>query len=201
MENEIQPSVEKTSRAEKIFLLVFVLLIVGSIGVTYWKIIIKRDYVIVAQSDCDPYTENCFVHVCDPDPNVDGSDACKGNPTDDTWFTKNMHRMAYNIPNCDPADEKCTALVCADGESNCSYELCDASNVPSGDSCNDPVQYTKDNPPTDESAAECDPATEDCSADSADATVDEKTTAAPCDSTTGDVCPLNTSEDANAETE
>lgn len=193
MENEIQPEIVQ-SRANKIFLWVFILLIVGSIGVTYWKIIIKRDYVIVAQSsDCDPYTEKCFVHVCDPSPDVDGPDACKGNPTDDTWFTKNIHRMAYNIPDCDPADESCTALVCGEGEANCSYELCDASNMPEGDSCNDPVQYTNDNPPADESAAECDPATEDCSTSS-----DEGAAAvAPCDSTTSDVCPLNTNESAN----
>ena len=154
-------------KKSKIFFIIFGLLIAGSVGVTYWKIMVKRDYVIKAQATCDPYSENCFVHVCDPDPNVDGADACKGNPTDDTWFTKNISRMAYNIPDCDPNDEACTALICSEGEANCSYELCDTTNVPKGDACNDPVQYTKDNPPVDENAA-CDPESEDCSASADD---------------------------------
>ena len=162
-------------KKSKIFFIIFGLLIAGSVGVTYWKIIIKRDYVIKAQADCDPYSENCFVHVCDPDPNVDGADACKGNPTDDTWFTKNISRKALNIPDCDPKDKDCAALTCPDGETDCAFELCDAANVPKGDACNDPVQYTKDNPPA----------------------ADEK--AAPCDSESDDSCPADATDGASSE--
>jgi hypothetical protein len=129
----------------KILLWIFFLLVIGSLGFTYWKIMIKRNYVIVAQVECDPYLEKCFTHVCNPDPNVDGE--CTGNLAEDVWYTKNISRMAYNIPNCDPnVDESCTALVCGDNETSCSYELCDDSNVPDGDTCNDPVEYTKNNP-------------------------------------------------------
>lgn len=160
METEIQPEAVRP-RAEKMFLLVFVLLIAGSIGVTYWKIMVKRDYVIMAQADCDPYEEKCFVHICDPDPAADG-EWCTGDPEEDTWYTKNIRRMAYNIPDCDPNDEDCAALVCEEGEENCSYEYCDGTNVPEGDTCNDPVRYAIDNPAEDEEA-ECDPETEeDC---------------------------------------
>ncbi|MDP1620301.1 MAG: hypothetical protein Q8L11_01095 [Candidatus Moranbacteria bacterium] len=161
MEIEAQPEAVRP-RTERIFFLVFILLIVGSIGVTYWKIMVKRDYVIVAQADCDPYEEKCFVHICDPDPAADG-EWCMGDPEEDTWFTKNISRMAYNIPDCDPNGEDCTALVCGEGEDNCSYELCDETNVPEGDTCNDPVQYAIDNP-AEEEDSECDPEVDDCAA-------------------------------------
>lgn len=131
-------------KKSKIFFLVLGLLIVGSVAVSYYRYVVKRDYVIEAQADCDPYTEQCFVHVCDPDPDVDGE--CSGDPVEDTWYTKNVSRMAYNIPDCDPSDENCMALVCGEGEANCTYTFCDETNVPEGDTCNDPAVYTLENP-------------------------------------------------------
>jgi hypothetical protein len=148
------------SKASKIFLAVFFLAIVLSIAVSYWRIVIRRDYDIVASVDCDPYEERCFVHICNPDPNVDGE--CTGDLSEDTWFTKNLNRKAYNIPECDPADENCTALQCGENEEGCFYELCGEANVPEGDSCNDPEQYTKDNPPEEESV--CEEGDETCAA-------------------------------------
>ena len=133
------------SKSSKIFLAIFLMVIILSLVVSYWRIVIKRDYDIVASVDCDPYEERCFVHVCNPDPNVDGE--CAGDLAEDTWFTKNLNRKAYNIPECDPADESCAALQCGENEEGCFYELCGEANVPEGDSCNDPEQYTKDNPP------------------------------------------------------
>ncbi|MDP1814562.1 MAG: hypothetical protein Q8K92_08965 [Leadbetterella sp.] len=199
MEIESQPEAVRP-RAERIFFLVFILLIVGSIGVTYWKIMVKRDYVIVAQADCDPYEEECFVHICDPDPAADG-EWCTGDPEEDIWYTKNISRMAYNIPDCDPNDEDCAALVCEEGEKDCSYELCDEMNVPEGDTCNDPARYAIDNPIEEEEGCdpeededcvveegeECDAESEDCEAaeseecdpESEDCDIDEN--AAECD--------------------
>lgn len=189
IESEIRPETSG-SRAEKIFLLVFVLLVAGSIGMTYWKIMVKRDYVIVAQADCDPYEEECFVHICDPSPEADG-EWCTGDPEEDTWYTKNISRMAYNIPDCDPNDEDCAALVCEEGEENCSYELCDGSNVPEGDACNDPVRYAIDNP-AEEEEAECDPeADEEC-------VIDEE---AVCDPETDEECVLEEEDACDPETD
>ncbi len=174
------------SKSSKIFLAVFLLAVVLSMAVSYWRIIIKRDYSIVASVDCDPYAEQCFVHVCNPDPDVDG-DACKGNAVDDTWFTKNINRMAYNIPDCDPTDKSCTALQCGENEAGCSYDSCSEATVPEGDSCNDPVQYTKDNPVVaeDAEAATCTEGDAECAA----AVKDEAADASTCDASTGTVCP------------
>lgn len=152
-------------KKSKIFFIVFGLLIAGSVAVSYYKYMVLKDYAIVAQADCDPTSEKCFVHVCDPSPDADG-DTCTGNLDDDTWYTKNISRMAYNIPDCDPNDETCTALICGDGEQNCAYTLCDETNVPEGDMCNDPNVYNLAHPAEDAT----DSGTTDTDIEGADAT-------------------------------
>lgn len=140
-------------KKSKILIGVFVLLIVASVGVTYWRIMIKKDYVILAQADCDPYLEKCFVWECDPESTEEG-EACTGDPEEDIWYYQNIRRQAFNIPLCDPNEETCEALTCPEGEADCAMEFCTPENVPEGETCNDPVEYTLANPPEEE---ECDP--------------------------------------------
>jgi len=151
---------DEVDKKSKILLVALFAVIVGIVVFTQWKVMIQHNYVIAAQTECDPYLEKCFVHVCDPNnPAIDGE--CTGDPVEDTWYTKNMSRMAYNIPNCDPVtDEDCTAFVCAEEEKDCSYEFCNEANVPDGDTCNDPFEYTKNNP-IEEEGAQCDSESED----------------------------------------
>jgi len=129
-------------KKSKIFFVVFFLLIATSIGVTYYRYMILHDYMIEGEATCDPYTESCFIYVCDPE--ADGE--CTGDPVEDTSYYKLVDRNAKNIPLCDPADESCDTSVCLEGESDCSYTLCDPETVAEGEECNDPEQYTKDNP-------------------------------------------------------
>lgn len=138
-------------RKSKILFIFIGLLIVGSVAVTFWRYMVKRDYIVQAQTDCDPTTEKCFVWQCDPASTVEG-EACTGDPESDIWYYKIIHRNAKNIPLCDPNDENCTALVCDPGEKDCSEELCSENNVPEGETCNDPEQYNIDNPPEEECA-------------------------------------------------
>lgn len=149
------------SRSSKIFLAVFFLAIFLSLAGSYWRIVIARDYNIIAGVDCDPYEERCFVHICNPDPLVDA--VCTGDPEEDTWYTKNLHRKAYNLPECNPEEEDCKALKCEAGEEGCFFELCGEVNVPEGDECNDPEQYTEDNPiEEEEEVTECEEGDEEC---------------------------------------
>lgn len=148
-------------KKSKILFVIIALLIVGSVAVTFWRYMVKRDYIVQAQTDCDPETENCFVWQCDPESDEEGY-ACTGDPEEDIWYYKIIRRNAKNIPLCDPNDEECTALVCETGEAECSEELCTESNVPEGETCNDPVQYLIDNPPEEEECAEDD---EECLAE------------------------------------
>ena len=134
-------------RKTKIFFWVMGLLILASVGATYWRIMVKKDYIIEAQTDCDPYAEKCFVWECDPESTEEG-EACTGDPETDTWYFQVIRRNAMNVPLCDPNDENCEALVCGENEPECSYEFCTEENMEAqyASACNDPEQYTLDNP-------------------------------------------------------
>lgn len=140
----------------KIFFLVFFLLIIGSVAFTYYRIMVKKDYIIEGQTDCDPYTEKCFIWECDPDSTVEG-EACTGDSETDIWYYKIARRNASRIPLCDPdTDEECDPWTCAPDELDCSEILCDEeTKVDQEAECNDPEQYTIDNPVEEEEAVEC----------------------------------------------
>ena len=147
-------------KKSKILIWVFVILIIGAVGVTYWRIMIKKDYVIQSQVDCDPYTEKCFIWECDPASTVEG-EKCTGDPETDIWYYKIAERNASRIPLCDPAkDETCLPFLCEPGEIDCSETVCDLANIADGEACTDPEQYTLENP-IEEEAAECDPETDE----------------------------------------
>lgn len=139
----------KLDGKSKILFAVLTLFIIGSAIFTFYKYIVKRDYIIQAATDCDPESEACFVWECDPESMVEG-EACTGVPDNDIWYYKLIERKAYNIPDCDPDDEDCDALVCEENEKDCQEILCDMENVPEGETCNNPEQYLIDNPPEEE---------------------------------------------------
>jgi len=125
----------------KIFFAVFFTLIVGSVFATYYRYVMVRDYIIEAEAPCDPYSESCFVYVCDSE----AGEECTGDPEEDTSYYKVIHRNAKNIPLCDPNDEDCEALVCPVGEADCEISLCDPE-VEEDIECSDPVAYTEEHP-------------------------------------------------------
>lgn len=203
-------------KKSKILFAVFALLIVGSVAVTYWKIMVKKDYIIEAQTDCDPYTEKCFLWECDPESTEEG-EACVEDPEENSWYFQVVKRNASRIPLCDPNDEECDALTCGENEPECEYIFCDEANMEEqyASACNDPIVYTQENPVEEE---ECDPeideecvVEEDCDPevdeecvieDECDPEADEECvveedvvaedeTVAPCDAETADVCPVS----------
>lgn len=149
-------------KKSKILFWVIGLLIVASVSVTYWKLMIKKDYVIESQIDCDPYIEKCFVWECDPASTVEG-EACTGDPENDTWYFQVAKRNASMIPLCDTEnDETCDPWTCSEGEKNCNQIFCseDLMEAQYASSCVDPVQYAIDNPVEEES--ECEEGDEAC---------------------------------------
>lgn len=136
-------------KKSKIFFVVFFLLIAGSIGAAYYRYFVLRDYMIEAQASCDPFTENCFVYVCDP-----SVEECTGDPEEDTSYYKNISRNAKNIPLCDPVEEGCEALVCPVDEVDCTVTLCDADTASEGEVCNDPAVYASLHPEEDDAEEE-----------------------------------------------
>jgi hypothetical protein len=151
-------------KKSKVLLIVFGLLIILMVGATYWRIMIKKDYIVEAQTDCDPYVKKCFVWECDPESTVEG-EACTGDAEKDIWYYNIVKRNAGRIPLCDPAtDENCTALVCGENEPECEQIFCDdKTKVEQGVECNDPVKYTEENP-IEEESVECEEGDMECEA-------------------------------------
>jgi len=190
-----------------LFFVIFGFILFGSVAFAYYRIVERRDFMISAEAECDPYVEKCFVYVCDP-----ATEECTGDPEEDTSYYKIMKRRAFNVPLCDPnTDESCEALICPEGEKDCSYELCEEGNI-DGIECVDPEQYTIDNPPEEEEEecaeddeeclseeeSECEEGDEEClskeeSADEEDLSADE----AECDATAED-CSEDSSEEPSA---
>lgn len=137
-------------KKSKIFFIVLGILIVASVTVTYWRIMVKRDYVVEAQTDCDPTVDKCFIWKCDPASTVEG-EACTGDPDKDTWYFQVARRNAAKIPLCDPdKDDSCKPWDCDPAlEKDCSVTFCteDQLKAQSAAACSDPVQYNIDNPP------------------------------------------------------
>jgi hypothetical protein len=184
---------EKTIETQKekrwpniLFFVVFGLLIFGSVAFTYYRIVMARDYFITAEADCDPTIEKCFVYVCDST----AGEECTGNPEEDTSYYKIMKRKAFNVPLCDPnVDESCEALICPEGEKDCSYELCSEGNA-DGIECNDPEQYNIDNPADEEEETACEEGDEECLSEEESADSEE------CDATAEDCSDSATSADS-----
>jgi len=136
-------------RKSKIFFIVLGLLIAGSVAVTYWRIMVKKDYVIESQVDCDPTVDKCFIWECDPASDVEG-EKCTGDPDNDIWYYQIARRNASRIPLCDPdKDDNCKPMECDPAtEKDCSVTFCDEiTKVAQKVECSDPVKYNEENPP------------------------------------------------------
>lgn len=133
------------SRAEKIFLWFFFLLILGSIVTTYYRIVIKNDYIIEAQGECDPSLENCFVYECDPE-----FEECSGDPEEDTSYYKIVRRNASKISSCNIEDENCKPFECEIDEKECEEIFCNEETKTEDDTCITPEEYNVENNSTEE---------------------------------------------------
>jgi len=94
-------------------LLIMGLIIIGSIVITYNRIVVLRDYEVLAYISCDPAREQCFVEE-------DG---------DQTYYYKIIHKQAKYITPCDPNEGECLEPSCTVGEAGCSVEYCDPATA------------------------------------------------------------------------
>ena len=134
--DESQLVSEKSEMANKIFYIILALLIVTSVGVTFYKIIILKDYQIVTQVSCDPASEKCFVSQCDPAED----DTCPEKLYERISYYKNISKKAVAIYSCESTEEKlgCNEeLSCTEGEQDCSYTFCDPTQLADGEACSE----------------------------------------------------------------
>jgi hypothetical protein len=126
----------KSSLKNAIFYTIFFLLLIGSIVVTYVKIVVNKNYQIVAETSCDPVNEKCFVWECDIE--IDGE--CSDVAEENVFIYKIINKKASSIALCEASDEKlgCNEeLTCTEGEENCSYEYCNEESLTDGIRCSD----------------------------------------------------------------
>ena len=130
----MEEQIKKENKGNKIFYLILALLIIISVGVTFYKIVILKNYQIVAQVSCDPATEKCFESSCDPE--TDDTCTATSTPT----YYKNISKKAATIAVCESTAEKlgCNEeLNCTEGEPDCSYTFCDPAQLLEGEACSE----------------------------------------------------------------
>jgi hypothetical protein len=111
----------------RIFYGLLIILILASVGVTFWRIVIKMDYQIVAEVSCDPAVESCY-HYQPEECDMSDYD-CLSQPPEEAYDYKLISKTAATIYACEQTEEKlgCSEeLSCLDGELNCEYTYCDA---------------------------------------------------------------------------
>lgn len=146
------------NKKTRILLIVSIALAALSIGVTFWRAFIGRNYMISFQAICDPSRERCFTQVCTPEnPTV--------NPCKDTLALSRNYKIlqmkAYAVPTCDKSNDNCFLLSCNNQPKGavCTETLCDdVTEMPEGETCNDPETYQF--PPTQESVPKIDTSSE-----------------------------------------
>lgn len=127
----------------KIFWSIVGLVFAGSVGVSFWRFVIKRDYLIFGHGACDPAVESCFIDRCDATATEDDANVwvCTGDVNEDVKYFAIHYRNASRIPLCDSTGE-CDPFVCDDGEEECGVIYCGEPNdVMQQAECTNPRDY------------------------------------------------------------
>jgi hypothetical protein len=103
------------------FILILIIIIIGVIS--YFRFIVRHDYLVGYEGECDPTAESCFIGCND--------DTC----TEEYYYTK-MQKYApdlyaecgKDITDCEAAD------VCLPEDQKCSVTYCD-SEIDGFDAC------------------------------------------------------------------
>ncbi|MGB8815736.1 MAG: hypothetical protein WCC74_00650 [Minisyncoccia bacterium] len=111
-------------KKSKVLFWIFGILLATSVGMTFYKYVIKKDYMVLAYVSCDSQTESCFYVPCE------GIDC-----TAEIDYYKIINKKAYNIELCDPEVEGCNPLVCKEGEKDCEIIFCSADTLSEGEEC------------------------------------------------------------------
>lgn len=87
-------------------------------GIAFYRYEVGLDYAVVAEVECDPEQESCFV----------------GAYEGEAYFYKIVTKPAGSIPACNAWADECEDLACEEGEEGCVARYCD----PALDTCSGP---------------------------------------------------------------
>jgi hypothetical protein len=121
------------SRDSKVLFSMFFFVALIFCAATFYRYVIKQDYYILTQDECDPKTQSCFERKC--------GDLwwfeCTGDPASDIQIYRYIQRKAYDFPYCDPVvkqegflahlveAKECPIPACDPSDSSCSVIYCD----------------------------------------------------------------------------
>lgn len=124
---------KKLTIANKVFYVVLILLIFGSVGFTFLRLVIWKDYQIIAEVSCDPVVESCFHY--EPELCIEDDIECV---PEEAYDYKIINKKASTIYACEQTEEKIGCndeLSCVENEEDCSYTLCDPTNLGENEVC------------------------------------------------------------------
>lgn len=117
------------------FYSIILLVIIVSV-ISYYRFIIKDDYIVGYEGECDPAIESCFV-------------GCEDDECIDEYYYSKVQKYAPDLfSECGPDITDCVeASVCLPTDQECSVIYCDPEI--DGDACSVPVSVTVDEPSID----------------------------------------------------
>lgn len=136
-------------KKSKVLILIFLLLLFGSVAMSFYKIVIKMDYLITLETECDPAVNACFIFECSPE---DDSE-CPENEAERISYYQILTKKAYNFPNCD-FNENCPQPTCAEGETDCEITFCDETTKEEDQQCSNPTDFQAEQVDEDDPCAE-----------------------------------------------
>lgn len=103
---------------EQIPLYLLLLFIVLSVGYSYFRFIVRNDYVVGYEGSCDPVTQSCFIGCND--------DACV-----DSYYYAKIQKYAVDLyKECGEDITDCTAAnTCLTGDRACTITYCDPTDT------------------------------------------------------------------------
>ncbi|QQS61463.1 MAG: hypothetical protein IPN70_00810 [Candidatus Moraniibacteriota bacterium] len=123
-------------KKSKILLIVFLVGVAISLGATYTKYILLKDYTIQMHLPCDPSLESCFVYECE-----EGEENCiLSEDGRELQYYKLINKKAYAFPSCeDDSVESCDEEIkCEMEEKDCEVLFCQEEESSQKEECSNP---------------------------------------------------------------
>jgi len=105
-----------TGRGAQLLVVIVVLSILIVSALSFYRYLIKKDYMLFIKEPCDPKIETCFIHECDI-----GDVRCNS-AKEGKIFYKIIHKNALNMPAC--PDGLCPQVDCKSDEKDCEIIFC-----------------------------------------------------------------------------
>lgn len=110
------------------FILIVVVGALVSIGISFYNNVILRNFIVSAETICDPAIEKCFTRECFP--------AYERCTEGETLIYKIVKKKANAMPQCDPFSGACDQLLtCGPNEAQCQIVYCDPANLEEDQQC------------------------------------------------------------------